>query len=123
MTASVLQPAIDAAERERERLMSQVDVRQDADVAKVARLLPGAVDAYRGLVHQLRGDARELLTDGEYAETRALVFEMLGNRVPVKARSDGSASLTMNMTLEPIIRACGSMKSMSYKLVAGARFS
>jgi hypothetical protein len=91
-------------------------VRQDADVAKVARLLPNAVGAYRGLVQQLR-DARELLTDGEYVETRALVFEMLGGRVPVKARNDGSASSTINMTLEPILNACG---SMSYNLVVGA---
>jgi hypothetical protein len=107
MTASVLQPAIDAAERERDRLLSQVEVRQDADVAKVARMLPDAVGQYRGLVRQLR-DARELLTDGEYTETRALVFEMLGGRVPVKARNDGSASSTINMTLEPIIKACES---------------
>src|SRR5882672_3844505 len=59
MTATVLQPAIEGAEREWERILAQVDVRQDADVAKVARLLPNAVGAYRGLVQQLR-DAREL---------------------------------------------------------------
>jgi site-specific DNA recombinase len=118
MSATVLQPAIEGAERERERLLAQVEVRQDADVAKVARMLPNAVGAYRGMVRQLR-DARELLTDGEYLETRALVFEMLGGRVPVKAQNDGSASLTMNMTLEPILKACG---SMSYNLVAGAGF-
>jgi hypothetical protein len=69
-------------------------------------------------VHQLR-DAREPLTDAEYSETRALVFEMLGGRVPVKARNDGGTSLTMNMTLEPILKACG---SMSYNLVAGVEF-
>ncbi len=48
MTATVLQPAIEGAERERERLLAQVEVRQDADVAKVARMLPNAVGAYRG---------------------------------------------------------------------------
>ena len=113
MTAAVLHPAIEGAERERERLLAQADVRQDADVAKVARLLPNAVGAYRGMVRQLR-DARELLTDGEYAETRALAFDMLGGRVPVKVLGDGSASLSIQMSLSPI------MKSMSYNLVAGA---
>lgn len=67
----------------------------DFHCSRYACLMPDAAQAYRGLVHQLRGDARGLLTDGEYAETRALVFEMLGNRVPVKALSGGSASLTM----------------------------
>ncbi len=73
MTAALLQPAIDAAERERERLSALVDVPQDADVAKVVRMLPDAVGEYRGLVHRL-GEARELLTDAEYTETRPLAL-------------------------------------------------
>ena len=41
-----------AAERERERLLAQVDVRQNADGATGMRMLPDAVSEYRGLVHQ-----------------------------------------------------------------------
>jgi hypothetical protein len=69
-------------------------------------------------VHRL-GKARELLTDAEYTETRALVFEMLGGSVPVKAKNDGSASLTLNLDLGPIIKGC---ESTRYNLVAGAGF-
>ena len=45
-----------------------------------------------------------MLTDAEYTGTRALVFEMLGGNVPVKAQNDGSASLTLNLDLGPIIK-------------------
>jgi hypothetical protein len=116
--ATTLQPAIDAAERERERLITQADGRVDANIAAVTRMLPEAAGAYRAMVRQL-GNAREVLTDAEYTETRALVFELLGGRVPVKPRADGSAALALTLNLEPIIKACG---STSYNLVAGACF-
>src|ERR1035441_7704869 len=81
-------------------------------------MLPEAAGEYRGMVRQLR-DARELLTDVEYAETRACVFEMLGGRVVVRPRADGSAVLTLNLDSSLIFK---SYKSTRYNLVAGAGF-
>ena len=116
--ATTLQPAIDAAERERERLVAQGQARDDSNVAAIVRMLPEAAGEYRGMVRQLR-DARELLTDVEYAETRACVFEMLGGRVVVRPRADGSAVLTLNLDSSLIFK---SYKSTRYNLVAGAGF-
>jgi hypothetical protein len=82
------------------------------------RRVPDAADEYRGSVHQLR-DARELLTDAEYTEARALVFEMLGGRVTVRPRTDGSAALLLNLDASSIVKAC---ESMRYNLGTGAGF-
>ena len=117
--ATTLQPAIDAAERERERLVAQGQARDDSNVAAIVRMLPEAAGEYRGMVRQLR-DARELLTDVEYAETRACVFEMLGGRVVVRPRADGSAVLTLNLDSSLIFK---SYKSTRYNLVAGACYT
>jgi hypothetical protein len=116
MTAATLRPAIDAAETERSRLLSQTEKTIDVDIEKVARLLPDAVDAYRTKVERL-SDAQSMLSDAEYVETRGLVFDLLGGSIPVKPRADGSASLRLEIDVAPIARAYG---SMGYKLVAGA---
>jgi len=112
--ATTIQPAIDAAERE--RLMAQAEGRNDADIAAVIRAIPDAAVAYRGIVRQL-ANARDVLTDAEYMEARPLVFEMLGERVPVQPRADVSAALTLNLDLTPTIKG---YQSKSYNLVAGA---
>jgi site-specific DNA recombinase len=118
MTAATLHPAIDAAETERARLLSQAEKTIDLDVAKVARLLPNAVGEYRTKVARLR-DGRGTLSDAEYIETRGLVFDLLGGSVPVEPRAGGSAALHLEIDVAPIARAYG---SMTYKLVAGAGF-
>jgi DNA invertase Pin-like site-specific DNA recombinase len=119
MTAATLRPAIDAAETERARLLSQAEKTVDVDIEKVARLLPDAVGAYRTKVERL-SDAQSMLSDAEYVETRGLVFDLLGGSIPVRPRADGSASLKLEIGIAPIARAYG---SMSYKLVAGARLA
>jgi site-specific DNA recombinase len=118
MTAATLRPAIDAAETERARLLTQAEKTVDLDVEKIARLLPNAVGDYRTKVGRL-SDARGTLSDAEYVETRGLVFDLLGGSVPVKPHADGSASLKLEIDVDPIARAYG---SMSYKLVAGVGF-
>ena len=85
--------------------------------------MPDAARAYRDVVQQL-GNARELLKDellrdAEFTEARALVFEFLGGRVPVKTRADGSAVLTLRLDPSPILYAC---ESKAYNLVAGGMF-
>ena len=118
MSAATLQPAIEAAEAERARLLTQAEKVDDQEVEKVARLLPDAVNAYKAMVGRL-SDARGVMSDAEYVETRGLVFELLGGTVPVHPRSDGSAALKLTIQMEPIAMAYG---SMSYKLVAGVGF-
>jgi hypothetical protein len=56
-----------------------------------------------------------MLTDGEYAETRACVFEMLGGRVLVRPRVDGSALLRLSLDRGALIKTYKSMRN----LVAG----
>jgi hypothetical protein len=87
--------------------VAQAEGRSDANIAVIIRMLPEAVGAYRAIVHQL-AHTGEVLTDAEYTETRAPVFELLGGRVPVKPRADASAAVALNLDLEPIIKASGS---------------
>jgi hypothetical protein len=108
----------DAAERERDRLAAQGEARDDSNVAAIVRMLPEAAGEYRAMVRQMR-DARDVLTDAEYVETRACVFEMLGGRVVARPRDDGSAVLALNLDRSVVIKA---YKSTRYKLVAGAGF-
>jgi hypothetical protein len=108
MSSATLAPAIEAAEKERARLMDQVGQRAAGDDVRVVRMLPEAAGAYRGVVRRL-SDARTMLTDAEYIEARGLLFELLGGAVPVHARPDGSASLTLRLDIEPLARANGSM--------------
>jgi site-specific DNA recombinase len=117
MSAATLQPAIDAAETERARLIARGTEGADSQLDKIAHLLPDAVGAYRAKVRRL-SDARGMLTDAECIETRSLVFDLLGGAVPVKSRAGGSATLSLKIDVLPIAKAYG---SMSYKLVAGAR--
>jgi hypothetical protein len=95
-----------------------VEERTDSNITAIARILPDAAEAYRGMVRRL-ASARDVLTDAEYTEARMLCFELLGGRVPVIPRADGSASLALTLDLMPVVKACG---SKGYNLVAGAGF-
>ncbi len=117
MDPATLQPAIDAAEHARQQLLDRDAARDDSNSASIARLMPDAARTYRAMVQQLRV-ARDVLTDAEFTETRALVFDALGGRVPVKPRADGSAILTLNLDAGPIFLPC---KSKAYNVVAGGR--
>jgi hypothetical protein len=87
--------------------VAQAEGRSDANIAVIIRMLPEAVGAYRAIVHQLaRTD--EVLTDAEYTVTRAPAFQLLGGRLPVKRRADGSDAVALNLDLEPIIKVWGS---------------
>jgi hypothetical protein len=118
IAAATLQPAIETAERERDRLVERGTERSDGDAARVVKQLPDALHAYRGVVRRL-SDAQKILTDAEYIEARALICETLGGSIPVKPLADGSASLTLTLDLGPLAEP---NKSMGYKLVAGAGF-
>ena len=52
------------------------------------RLVPHAADHYRKAVAGLR-DAHEFLMAAEFAEARALVYDLIGGPVPVRTRKDG----------------------------------
>jgi len=99
--------------------LTQTEKTIELDVAKVARLLPNAVCEYRTNLARLR-DGRSTVSDAEYIETRELLFDRLGGSVPVKPGADGSAALSLDIDVSPIAKAYG---SMTYKLVAGARFT
>jgi hypothetical protein len=115
---ATLQPVIEAAERERERLVQQWDAREDSAVTTVVRLAPQAAEQYRDVVRQL-GSGRELLTDAEFTEARSLVFELMGGRVMVRPERDDSATLVGRPGPALILKA---YKSAHYKVVAGAGF-
>jgi hypothetical protein len=118
MDPAVLQPAIEAAERARQQLLARDAVREDASAANVVRLMPDAANSYKGTVQRL-ADSADVLTDVEFAEARAMVFELLRGSEPVTQRADGAAVLTLNLDPAPTKIACG---SKAYNLVAGARF-
>ena len=112
-------PAIEAAERERSRLLAQSEQRHEQDVAKVERLVPDAVERYREAAGQLR-DAHRLLQPANFIEARGLVHDLLGGPVPVKTRRDGRTVLALAFDPAPLFRATGPIAD---NVVAGACFS
>ena len=97
--AATLQPAIDAAERERERLAAHGEARNDGNVAAIVCMLPAAAGEYRAMVRQLR-DARELLTIPSGAETGLKIVR--GFTMPVNGAIHLVVDFNVNSSIVPI---------------------
>ena len=118
VSGSTLAPAIEAAEKERSRLLAQSEQRHEREVATVERLVTDAVERYREIVGQLR-DAHRLLPPADFIEARGLVHELLGGPVPVRQRAkDGRTVLAITLDPAPLFRATGSIAD---NVVAEAR--